>query len=161
MRISGAAQIEAPPDAVWGALVDPVFLGRLIPGCESMTGSVEAGYEVTASRKVAGAEVRMTGRFRLSEVAAGRGCLLTGSGEAPGAGGARGTCRIGLAPEAGGTRLAWDIEADLNGRLAALPDFVVTLAARKVAEGFLGRFAAAVEGREPGPRKAWLGRIVG
>jgi carbon monoxide dehydrogenase subunit G len=126
-----------------------------------MTGSVETGYEVTAVRSVAGAEMRMTGRFALSEVRPGRGCLLTGSGEAAGAGGARGTCRVALAPDGAGTRLSWDIAAETEGRLARLPYFVVSMAARKVADGFVARFAAALEGREPAPRTGLLGRLWG
>lgn len=161
MQIAGSARIAAAPDAVWAALIDPAFLSRLIPGCERMSGSVEEGYAVTAARSVAGAEIRMTGRFALSEVQPGRGCLLTGSGEAAGAGGAHGTCRIALAPDGAGTRLSWDISAGTEGRLAKLPDFVVSMAARKVADGFVARFAAALEGREPAARTGLLGRLRG
>jgi hypothetical protein len=37
---------------------------------------------------------------------------------------------------------------------------VVKLAAQKVADGFVERFAAAIEKR-PVEKKGWLGRIVG
>lgn len=160
MEIEGERRVAAAPEAVWAALVDPAALARLIPGCETMTGDVASGYALTVARRVAGADIRMTGRFALSEVEPARGCLLTGAGEAGGAGGASGTCRIALTPEGGGTRLGWRIRFETTGKLAAVPDFVATMAARRVGEGFVERFAAAVEGREPAAR-GWLGRLIG
>ena len=160
MELTGNKAIAAAPAAVWAALVDPAFLRTLIPGCESMSGSPEAGYEITVARSLGGMEARMSGRFAMSEVEPGRGCLLTGGGNGGAAGEARGTARIRLAPEGEGTRLSWDIRAELGGRLAALPDFLVGMAARKVADGFAERFAAAIEGRAPA-RKGWLGAITG
>lgn len=160
MELSGAKVIAAPPATVWAALVDPSFLKGLVPGCESMRGSPAAGYDITVSRRVAGLEARMTGRFVLSEVEPARGCLLTGGGEGGAAGHARGTARIRLAPEGEGTRLSWDIRAEVGGKLAALPDFLVSMAASKVAAGFVERFAAAIEGRAP-EWKGWLGRLAG
>lgn len=161
MELTGERIVAAPPEAVWAALVDPAVLRPLIPGCETMAGDPERGYDITVARGLGGMQVRMTGRFVLSEVEPGRGCLLRGGGEAGGVGEASGSARIRLSPEGEGTRLSWEIGAELGGKLAALPDFIVGMAARKVAEGFVERFSAAVEGREPAPRKGWLGRIAG
>ena len=160
MELTGDKAIAAPPATVWAALVDPAFLKGLVPGCEAMSGSPERGYDITVARSLGGMEARMTGRFTMSEVEPGRGCLLSGGGDGGAAGHARGTARVRLAPEGKGTRLSWEIEAELGGKLAALPDFLVVLAARKVADGFVERFAAAVEGREP-ERKGWFDRITG
>jgi carbon monoxide dehydrogenase subunit G len=65
-----------------------------------------------------------------------------------------------LRPEGIGTCLSWDIRAELGGKLASLPGFVVNMAARKVADGFVERFTAAIEARPTG-KPGWLGRIVG
>jgi carbon monoxide dehydrogenase subunit G len=161
MELTGEKIIAAPPDAVWAALVDPAFLSRLIPGCETMTGSPERGYDITVARSVGGLEARMTGRFTMSEVSPGRGCLLAGAGEAGVVGDARGTARIRLRPDGEGTRLGWDITAELGGKLSKVPDFMVAMAARKVADGFVERFGAAIEGRDAAGRKGWLGKLAG
>lgn len=160
MQMSGAKTITASPEEVWAALIDPEFLKVLIPGCESMTGSPDSGYDITVARQVGGMTARLTGFFDLSEVEPGRGCVLSGGGTGGGAGHAKGTARVRLAPEGQGTRLTWDIAAELGGKLANLPGFVVRLAAQKVADGFVERFAAAIE-RRPVEKKGWLGRIVG
>lgn len=160
MELIGDRLIAAPPDAVWAALVDPEFLKPLIPGCRTMSGSPERGYDIAVLRHVGTMEVGMTGRFELSEVRPGQGCLLTGGGSGGAAGHAEGTARITLSPEGAGTRLSWRIRAQLGGRLAAIPDFIVGLAARKVADGFVERFAAAIEGRAPQAPRGWLGRLT-
>ncbi|MBP1806006.1 CoxG family protein [Rubellimicrobium aerolatum] len=159
MQLTGEKILAAPPEAVWTALIDPVFLKALIPGCQEMSGSPEAGYDIVVERGVGGMTARMTGRFDLREVQPGQGCLLVGGGSGGAVGQARGKARIRLSPEGRGTRLAWDIAAELEGKLAGIPQFVVNMAARKVADGFVERFAAALE-RRPVQTKGWLGRIV-
>ncbi|TNC50818.1 carbon monoxide dehydrogenase [Rubellimicrobium rubrum] len=159
MKLTGEKFLAVPADRVWAALIDPDFLGTLIPGCESMTGSPETGYDITVQRSVGGMSARLSGRFDLTDLEPGRGCLLAGEGRAAAAGLAKGTARIRLLPEGEGTRLTWDIDAELGGKLAKLPDFVVVMAARKVADGFVERFAAAIESR-PQQAKGWFGRIV-
>ena len=160
MQLTGVKIIAATPEVVWAALIDPEFLKALIPGCESMTGSPEAGYDVTVARQVGGMTARLTGFFDLFEVEPGRGCVLSGGGSGGAAGHAKGTAHIRLAPEGEGTRLGWDISAELGGKLSSLPGFVVKIAAQKVADGFVERFTAAIEKR-PVEKKGWLGRIVG
>lgn len=159
MQLSGEKDIAAAPEAVWDALVDPEFLKALIPGCESMTGDPESGYDITVARNVGGMTARLTGFFDLSEVEPAKGCILSGGGSGGGAGHAKGTARIRLRPEGEGTRLSWDIAAELGGKLGSLPGFVVKLAAQKMADGFVERFAAAIEKR-PVQKKGWLGRIA-
>lgn len=161
MELTGEKIVAARPEAVWAALIDPEFLRKLIPGCESMTGNPERGYDITVVRHVGSLEARMTGRFTMAEVVPGGGCLLSGAGEAGAVGDARGTARIRLVAVGEETLLAWDIAAELGGKLAAVPEFLVNMAARKVADGFVERFKAAIEGREPERKKGWLGKIGG
>jgi carbon monoxide dehydrogenase subunit G len=159
MELTGEKLIAAPPETVWAALVDPAFLSRLIPGCETMSGSPDSGYDITVARSVGSMTARLSGRFDMTEVVPARGCLLTGEGRGGAAGLAKGTARIALRPEGNGTCLSWNIQAELGGKLASLPNFVVNMAARKVADGFVERFTAAIEER-PAEKKNWLGRIV-
>ena len=160
MNLSGTETIAAPPAAVWAALIDPDVLRPLIPGCEAMRGSPATGYDIVAARKVASTELRLTGRVDLLNARPGEGGDLAARGSAGAAGGAHGTARIRLAPLGAGTRLSWDIDAEVEGAIARFPDFVIRMAAGKVAEGFLRRFKAAVEGSPP-PRRGFLGRLAG
>jgi carbon monoxide dehydrogenase subunit G len=159
MQLAGEAQVGAPPETVWAALTDPDFLARLIPGCEEMTGDPARGYDIRASRGVGALTVRLTGRIDLHDVEPGRGCRLVASGDGGAAGSARGSARIRLTPEGPGTRLGWEIDAEVAGRLAALPGPILGFAARQVADRFVERFTAAIEGRKP--TAGWLSRLKG
>lgn len=159
MQLAGKKYVAASPEVVWAALIDPGFLKLLIPGCESMTGSPEQGYDITVARSVGGMTARLTGFFDLSEVEPAKGCVLSGGGSGGSAGHAKGTARIRLRREGDGTQLSWDIAAELGGKLASLPGFMVNMAAQKVAEGFVERFAAAIEKR-PVKKRGWFGRAA-
>lgn len=163
MHLTGEQFIAAPPQRVWEALIDPGLLAPLIPGCRSMSGNPASGYDIVAERSVAGVEVSMTGRIDLSDIRPGEGVRLHASGEAGRFGAARGTARIVLMSEREGeregTRLGWDLEAQTEGLLATFPRLVVESVARRVAHGFVERFAAAIEGREA--RRGWLSRLKG
>ena len=105
---------------------------------------------------VGGAELRLTGRVDLTRPAAGRGVRPRRRRARAARWAARGAPRASASsPEREGTRLAWDLEAETEGALARLPDFVVRIAAGKLAEGFVapvqgggrGGGAAAAEAR--------------
>lgn len=159
MELRGETVVGAPPEAVWAALLDPERLKALIPGCESMTGDPACGYSITVARGVGAVAARLSGRIELSEMVPARSVLLHAQGTGGAAGLARGTARIRLEPVPEGTRLAWDIAAEVGGRLAALPRVLVEGAARRVADGFVDRFARSLDGRERS--RGWLSRLVG
>jgi carbon monoxide dehydrogenase subunit G len=125
-----------------------------------MTGDPSRGYDIAAERQVGKATIRLEGRIELAQVEPGRGALLHASGQGGPVGGARGTARIRIEPEGAGSRLSWTVEAEPEGRLAALPGFIIDAAARRVANGFVQRFAAAIEGTAP-QKKKWLEWLAG
>lgn len=146
MELSGETVIAAPPDVVWAGLTDPALLGRLIPGCEAMTGSPEAGYDLTVAQGVGGLRARLAGRFDLFDVTPGRGCRVRAEGRGGAAGLARGEARVRLRPEGEGTRLGYELRAELGGRLAVLPAILVRAVARRMVDRFLDRFRAELAG---------------
>lgn len=146
MELSGEARVAAAPGAVWDGLTDPALLGRLIPGCESMTGSPEDGYDLTVAQGVGGLSARLSGRFDLTDVEPGQGCRIAAEGRGAAAGLARGGARVRLLPDEAGTRIAYEVHAALGGRLSKVPAFIVRAVARRMVERFFDRFRAEVEG---------------
>jgi carbon monoxide dehydrogenase subunit G len=173
MELADRRQIAAHPEVVWAAILDPEVLKACIPGCESMTGSPEAGYEAVVVQKVGPVSARFTGIVTLSDIVAGQAVTISGEGKGGAAGFAKGGARVTLAPEAGGTLLTYAVEASVGGKIAQLGSRIIEGFAKKMADQFFARFQETVEGpTEPeaaddaaetgeGSKKGWFKRLVG
>lgn len=170
MQLSDTRDIAAPPETVWAALFDPAVLKACVPGCESMTGSAEDGFEAVVVQKVGPVSARFTGVVRLSDIDPGRGCTISGEGKGGPAGFAKGSARVTLEGQGEGTRLSYQVEANVGGKLAQLGSRIIDGFARKMADDFFARFQAAVEGPSDAaeangapadaPKKGWFRRLV-
>ena len=70
LDIGGDEKIQAPVEALWKALNDPVVLTRCIPGCKTMTEIAPDTYKVEMQLRVhAPAGVRLRDRQLISDVA--------------------------------------------------------------------------------------------
>jgi hypothetical protein len=124
-------------------------------------------------QKVGPVKARFTGLVRLSDIVEGESCTLSGEGKGGAAGFAKGAARIRLTPDGDGTVLAYEVEAQVGGKLAQLGSRIIDGFARKMADDFFTRFQEAVEGpaeAEPGadappdgeaPKKGWFKRLIG
>ncbi|MCA3479527.1 MAG: carbon monoxide dehydrogenase, partial [Rhodobacter sp.] len=45
MQLTDQRDIKADPATVWAAILNPEILMACVPGCESMTGTAETGFE--------------------------------------------------------------------------------------------------------------------
>ncbi len=165
MELADSRQIAARPDAVWAAILDPEVLAACIPGCESLTGSVEAGYEAVVVQKVGPVSARFTGVVTLSDIVVGQSLTITGEGKGGPAGFAKGGAKVALAPEGEGTLLTYEVKAAVGGKLAQLGSRIIDGFTKKLADQFFENFAVAVGGpvevTEEAPKKGWLGRLWG
>lgn len=174
MKLSDAREIKASPATVWEAILDPDMLKACIPGCESLTGNVTDGYEAIVVQKVGPVSARFTGVVRMSDVVEGQSLRISGEGKGGPAGFAKGGANVTLEPVEAGTRLSYEVEANVGGKLAQLGSRIIDGFAKKLADQFFERFQQAVEGPEPEAaaaegaeapatekKKGWLRRIIG
>lgn len=173
MQLSDHRIIKATPDTVWAAILNPEVLKEAIPGCESMTGSPEAGYEAIVVQKVGPVKARFTGAVTLSDIVPGKSVTITGEGKGGPAGFAKGGAKVSFAPEGDGTRLTYDVEANVGGKLAQLGSRIIDGFAKKLADQFFENFKTVIEGpaapepTEPAAeaggekKKSWLKRAFG
>ena len=145
MEMQGTRQIAAPREVVWAALNDPEVLKSAIPGCESMTGSPEEGFEATVKQKVGPVSATFRGRVELSEVVPLTSYTISGEGKGGAAGFAKGSAAVALADQEGGTLLTYDVKAHVGGKLAQLGSRLIDGFAKKMADGFFQNFQTAVE----------------
>ena len=163
--------VNAPPEVVWAALLDPAVLKESVPGCEELTGSAEEGFEAVVAQKVGPVRARFQGTVAITDRVEGESLTLSGEGKGGAAGFAKGEARVRLSPEGDGTRLAYEVEAKVGGKLAQLGSRIIDGFARKMADSFFDRFQQAVEGSAEevpaaesagdAPKKGWFRRVIG
>ena len=177
MQMSDSREIAAEPATVWAAILDPEVLRACVPGCESMTGSVADGFEAVVVQKVGPVKARFTGAVTFEDVVEGESLTISGEGKGGPAGFAKGGARVRLEPVEGGTRLAYDVEAKVGGKLAQLGSRIIDGFAKKMADEFFDRFKDALEepagdaaeaggaqadaGEEAPARRGWFRRLRG
>ena len=174
MKLSDQRDIMAAPAVVWAAILNPDVLKAAVPGCESMTGTATDGFEAVVVQKVGPVKARFTGLVKISNIVEGKSLRISGEGKGGPAGFAKGGANVTLTPITGGTRLGYDVEANVGGKLAQLGSRIIDGFARKLADDFFARFQSVVEGPavpepvadveaepEAAPRKGWFKRLIG
>jgi len=169
MKMAAEREIAADPAVVWAALLDKDVLAACVPGCQEMSGSAEEGFEATVVQKVGPVKATFKGVVTLSDMVEGQSLTLTGEGKGGAAGFAKGGANVRLEPIEGGTKLIYDVEAKVGGKLAQLGSRIIDGFSRKMADQFFQRFQETVEGtaepgedtdQESGEKKGWLKRLV-
>ncbi len=144
MTMHGEYQLAVPPQTVWEKLNDPETLKACIPGCEQLDKTSDTEFQATAVVKIGPVKAKFKGRVALSDLDPPNGYKISGQGDGGVAGFAKGGATVKLTPKDGGTLLAYDVEAQIGGKLAQLGQRLINGAAKKVADEFFENFAKAV-----------------
>jgi len=144
MTMNGEVQLSATRDKVWAMLNDPEVLKNCIPGCEMLDKSSDTEFQAIASVKVGPVKARWKGKVKLTDLDPPNGYRIVGEGEGGVAGFAKGNAKVSLSDKDGGTLLSYDVEAQIGGKLAQLGQRLINSAAKKTADDFFVKFAAAV-----------------
>ncbi len=145
MELSGHRLIDAPRERVWNALLDADVLKACVPGCTEMEGSPEQGFEAVVVQKVGPVKATFRGQVTVEDVREPDSLTLSGEGKGGAAGFAKGVAGCRLSQEDGKTRLDYDVEAKVGGKLAQLGSRIIDGFARKMADQFFERFKGEVE----------------
>lgn len=131
MKIHGDRVLPVPRAAVWAALLDPEVLARTLPGCERLSPAGENRFEGALSIKVGPVQGQFAGTVEMVDLEPGRGYGLRVAGNgAPGFVDGRG--EIHLEDAEGGTRLAYDLEIQVGGRIAGVGQRLLDSSARAI-----------------------------
>ena len=155
MTMTGEVSLPADRATVWAALNDADVLKRSIPGCQELAKVSDT--EFTATAKVAVGPVKATfkGKVNLTDIDPPNGYRISGEGQGGVAGFAKGGAKVRLDDgENGGTRLSYDVEANVGGKLAQLGGRLINGVAKKYADEFFTNFAKALAPGESGPPSA-------
>ena len=141
MTMTGDVTLPAERERVWAALNDPEVLKACIPGCQDLTKQGETAFEATAKIAVGPVKATFKGKVTLSDIDPPNGYTITGEGQGGVAGFAKGGAKVRLEDVEGGTKLTYDVEATVGGKLAQLGGRLVNGVAKKTADEFFACFA--------------------
>ncbi|OYQ33048.1 hypothetical protein CHU93_03370 [Sandarakinorhabdus cyanobacteriorum] len=154
MKLSGSVEIAAAREALWAALNDPDVLARCIDGVEQLVrteGEVPT-FDGTLNAKVGPVRAKFGGQVRLENIVAPERYRLVGEGKGGVAGFAKGGADVVLTVLGPAlTRLDYDVDAQVGGKLAQLGARLIEGTAKQYADNFFNALKAEVEGKEAAP----------
>ncbi|MEM7270678.1 MAG: molybdopterin cofactor-binding domain-containing protein [Pseudomonadota bacterium] len=150
----GAYTVPAEPQSIWDALMDPEALASLIPGAHAVRPLSETDFEIEATLGVGPVKGRYLIEIALSELDPPHSAILTG--RASGAlGNGEGSGRVTLTATTNGTEIAYNYQASVGGKVAAVGGRMLNGAAKII----IGRFFAALGRHATGDRPGLVSRL--
>jgi carbon monoxide dehydrogenase subunit G len=152
MTMTGEVVLPADRATVWARLNDPETLKACIPGCQELVKDSESSFTATAKLAIGPVKATFKGKVTLSDIDPPNGYTIKGEGQGGIAGFAKGGAKVHLSDaEGGGTRLAYDVEANVGGKIAQLGSRLIDGVAKKMSDNFFASFAKAVGGSGAAP----------
>ena len=151
MEMSGERLIAAPRAAVWDALNDPEVLKACIQGCESIEKHSDTEMAATVAAKIGPISARFNGKVTLADLDPPNSYTISGEGQGGVAGFAKGGAKVQLADAEGGTKLTYQVSAQIGGKMAQLGARLIDSVAKSYAESFFTKFS---ERLAPAPEAA-------
>ena len=148
MTMTGDFILPADKATVWAKLNDPEVLKACIPGCQSLEKTSDTSFAAAAKVKVGPVGATFKGKVNLTDIDPPHGYRISGAGEGRAAGFAKGSAVVKLEDAEGGTKLTYDVEAQIGGKLAQLGGRLINGVAKKMADEFFANFAKAVSPAE-------------
>ena len=144
MKLAGSYQINLKKQKVWDALNDPDVLKQALPGCEEFKKNSNTEFTATATNKIGPFNATFTGDIELKELNPPNSYKITGSGNSP-VGFASGEAIVNLEDCESGTKLIYNVEANVGGKIAQVGSRLIDMTAKKMADIFFGKFSKLIE----------------
>lgn len=166
MKMNDERIIEADRATVWAALLNPDVLKECVSGAQEVTGNATDGFQATVTQKVGPVKATFKGAVTVSDMVEHERLTLTGEGKGGAAGFAKGAADVRLEEVPEGTKLIYDVEAKVGGKLAQLGSRLVDGFAKKMADKFFSRLEEVIEGpkedddTEEAEKKGWLKQLI-
>jgi carbon monoxide dehydrogenase subunit G len=155
MKVEGKYLFDVAPQEVWDGLLDPAVLAATMPGCEKLELVGENQYEGTLDIKVGPVRGKFQGKIQLEDIRAPEGYTMKVDGRgSPGF--VKATAVVDLVGEGDQTRLDYEGDAQVGGRIASVGQRLLDSSAKSIIkqslEGLnetLKARSAAAAGGEP------------
>ncbi len=146
MHIEGSYEFEFQRELVWDVLMDIDVLGSIIPGSKGLQEIGENKYESKLAVRVGPVNGKFESQFELVDVMAPESYRLIVEGKGP-AGHVTGEGEIRLAQENGRTVMHYAGDARIGGKIAAVGQRLLDVAAKQIAKQALKKLSKQIEAR--------------
>ena len=140
MEMSGQELIPATQADTWAALNDPEILKACVPGCDAVDRIADNEYQVLMVARIGPVSAKFKGKLTLSDLNPPHSYAIAFEGQGGAAGFGKGSAQVQLAPEGGGTKLTYQVKANVGGKLAQIGSRLVDAAAKKISQDFFNAF---------------------
>jgi carbon monoxide dehydrogenase subunit G len=145
VKFAGEYKFDAPIAEVWKALLDPVVLAAVMPGCEKLE-LVDDAYVGELNIKVGPVQGKFQGKVTLSDIEEEKGYTMKVDGRgAPGF--VKATASVKLTPEGEATKMEYDADAQVGGRIASVGQRLIDASAKAIIKESLEGLNANVRAR--------------
>ncbi|MEW6320672.1 MAG: carbon monoxide dehydrogenase subunit G [Acidobacteriota bacterium] len=154
MKVTGTFLFRGPREAVWDLLQDPAVLAKAMPGAERLERTEGDRFE--GSMKVSLGPVtaaRFTLVVELADKAAPERFAMRIDSQGP-LGFTRGKALVELTPVDEGTMMSYSSDLQIGGRIAAVGQRVIDMAARMMTEKGLESLQKELDARLAGGSRA-------
>jgi carbon monoxide dehydrogenase subunit G len=143
--MTGEVVLPADRATVWARLNDAETLKTSIPGCESLEKLSDTEMQAVAKIKIGPVSARFKGKVNLTDLDPPNSYRIAGQGDGGIAGFAKGGANVKLSDaDGGGTKLSYDVDAQIGGKIAQLGGRLINSTAKKLADEFFANFAKAL-----------------
>ena len=146
MHIEGSYEFEFQRELVWDVLMDIDVLGSIIPGSKGLQEIGENKYESKLAVKIGPVNGKFESQFELVDVTAPESYRLLVAGKGP-AGHVKGEGEIRLTQANGMTVMHYAGDARIGGKIAAVGQRLLDVAARQITKQALKKLSKQVEAR--------------
>jgi uncharacterized protein len=143
MKLSGSYQINLEKQKVWEALNNPEILKKAIPGCEEFIKNSDTEFTAKATNKIGPFNASFTGDIEIKDLDPPNSYKITGSGNSL-VGFASGEASVKLEDQDEGTKLTYEVEANVGGKIAQVGSRLIDMTAKKMADIFFGKFSKLI-----------------
>jgi carbon monoxide dehydrogenase subunit G len=132
LKLAGEHTFAVPRERLWRALTDPELLARVLPGCEPLEATGETSWRAAMTVAIGPVKGRFAGTLALFDLdpPSGYRLKLYGTGQA---GFLNGEGAVALHEVDGGTRLTYEVDAQVGGRIASVGQRLVESSGRVLA----------------------------
>ena len=143
MKLAGSYKLNVKKEIVWQALNDPNILKQCVPGCESFEKKSDTIFTITATNQIGPMNATFSGTVALSNIQENHSYTIKGEGQSS-VGFANGSADVKLTEENGSTKLSYEVNVNIGGKIAQLGSRLIDGVAKKMSDYFFGHFSDLV-----------------